>query len=209
MSTIDMPGGGEYGLPEQVKFGDTNVPKKTTEYYEAPENSRQRPRFGDGEILFAQADTKKSVEKTTAEDEGWTDEKEAALEAERQKLKRTLGIQGTIAEDDSIFIAKNNLLDADGNFKDYTNKKGVKIDKDYVKFVFEQRGILRSLDLLNQEHYDEEYADFLVMMKKVEESRRKIEESKKRVDSLDIEIEESKKRQEEIDKEIRNIDLDF
>ena len=63
MSTIDMPGGGEYGLPEQVKFGDTNVPKKTTEYYEAPENSRQRPRFGDGEILFAQADTKKACRK--------------------------------------------------------------------------------------------------------------------------------------------------
>ena len=183
MSTIDMPGGGEYGLPEQVKFGDTNVPKKTTEYFKSPLNSRGEPRFGDGRILLAEADTKKSVEKTTEkEDEGWTDEKEAALEKMRQENKRMLGISGTIAEDDSIFIAKNNLLDADGNFKDYTNKKGVVIDADYVKFVFEQRAILRSLDLFNQEQYDERYASFRRTMEKVEESRRKIEESKKRVE---------------------------
>ena len=138
---------------------------------------------------MAEADTKKSVEKTTEkEDEGWTDEKEAALEAERQKLKRTLGIVGTIAEDDSIFIAKNNMRDADGNFKDYTNKKGVVIGADYVKYIKEQRGILKSLDLLDQSVYDRHYASFRRTMEKVEESRRKIEEMRKESENVDSHI---------------------
>ena len=192
----EIPPSGEYGLPNEIKFGDTNVPKKTTEYYEAPKNSRQRPRFGDGEILLAEADTKKSVQETTEkEDEGWTDEKEAALEKMRQETKRMLGISGTIAEDDSIFIAKNNLRDSSGNFTDYTNKKGVVMSADYIKYKYENGHILRARDLFNQEQYDESYAGFPEAMEKVEESRRKI-------DSLDIEIEESKER-------IRNLDFDF
>ena len=189
MSTIDMPGGGEYGLPEQIKFGDQNVPSKTTEHYEAPLNSRQRPRFGDGQILLAQADTKKSVQETTAEgkDEGTTD-RTAEIEKMRQETKKMLGIEGTIAEDDSIFIAKNNMRDSDGNFKDYTNKKGVVMDADYVKHTHERRLILRALDMFNQEQYNESYARFLETMAKVEESRRKIEESDERIRNIDLDF---------------------
>ena len=138
------------------------------------------------------------MQETTAEgkDAGTTD-RTAEIEKMRQETKRMLGISGTIAEDDSIFIAENNLRDSGGNFKDYTNKKGVVMSADYIKYVFENGHILRALDLFNQEQHDESYASFRRTMEKVEESRRKIEESKKRVDSLDIEIEESKKRVDE------------
>ena len=196
MSTIDMPGGGEYGLPNEVKFGDTNVPSKITEHYEAPENSRQRPRFGDGEILLAEADTKKSVQETTAEgkDEGTTDRR-TKIEQMRQETKTMLGIEGTIAEDNQKFIAENNLRDSSGNFRDYTNPKKVMIGADYIKYADERGRILRALDLFKQEHYDESYEGYRATMEKVEESRRKI-------DSLQVEIEESKKRQEEANKNL-------
>ena len=198
-----MPGGGEYGLPEQIKFGDQNVPSKTTEYFKSPLNSRGEPRFGDGEILLAEADTKKSVQETTAEgkDEGTTDRR-TKIEQMRQETKTMLGIEGTIAEDNQKFIAENNLRDSSGNFRDYTNPKKVMIGADYIKYADERGRILRALDLFKQEHYDESYEGYRATMEKVEESRRKIEESKKRVDSLDIEIEESKER-------IRNLDFDF
>ena len=37
----EIPPSGEYGLPNEIKFGDQNVPSKITEHYEAPANSRE------------------------------------------------------------------------------------------------------------------------------------------------------------------------
>ena len=160
-----MPSGGEYGLPEQVKFGDTNVPSKTTEHYEAPKNSR--------EILFAQADnTKKQVRETTQQDDdgSWMNADEAKMEPIRKVLRESLKITGGVSEGDSTKTRE----------KFYLNANGVKVPRYHYELLKAMGYSDEDIDLLTEEQHAYLYDRFL----KMQESQREIEESKKRQDEI-------------------------